>query len=400
MRRNLLSRLTVCAISALLFFPAGDTPSYGVDDPVIMSVQSEIDARGYGWTAGTTSLSDLTDEEFLSLCGTRVPPEVEKEFSGLTPRSSGRPFLRSAPSTWDWRDYGMVSSVKDQASCGSCWDFAAMGALEAVLLQNEGMEYDLSEQQVLSCRTPGSGCGGGWYSWAWSYIADNGAVTETCFPYQASDTVSCVDALCARVASAGGWVNVANDVESIKQEVMISPVATTFTVYPDFRYYTGGCYENPGDDPINHAVVIVGWDDAMCGGEGAWLIKNSWGEDWGLDGYFWIKYGSCRVGSSTQRVLYNPGDMIYYRESAISDVSGDGDGRLDPGESIELSVILCNDVVSPARTGISAGLSSEDPMVTVTGTTSAYPGLEPGQSAAGTPDFQLTLSEFAAPGHV
>ena len=364
----------------------------------IETAQRAIEMKGYGWTAGKTSLSSLSDEEFLALCGTVVPPEVEKRFAGLDSRKYSSKAPGTAPSSWDWRDYGMVSSVKDQDGCGSCWDFAAIGALEAVLLQNEGIEYDLSEQQILSCRTGGTGCDGGWYSWAWQYIRETGAVTEACMPYQANDGIPCTDNLCAKVASTGGWIDVANDVDAIKQEVMISPVATTFTVYNDFRYYTGGCYEHADEAAINHAVVIVGWDDSMCDGQGAWLIKNSWGGDWGLDGYFWIKYGSCKVGNATQRVLYNPGDRIVYRSHEIDDSSGDNDGRLDPGETAAMSVTMFCDVVSPARTGVSGLLSVSGDMVDLIQASAVYPDMEGGVEYTGSPSFEFTVSEFAAPG--
>ncbi len=388
------------AITAFLVLNPVSISVGAESDAMIEALQKEIDAKGYHWTAKRTPLSDLSEEEFMALCGTIVPPEVERRFSGLSAELPGRLMLHAAPSSWDWRDSGNVSSVKSQGSCGSCWDFAAIGVLEAVLLQNESIEYDLSEQQILSCRTPEYGCSGGWYSWAWQYIRDNGAVDETCMPYQASDTVTCIDHLCARVASCGEWIDISNNVESIKQAVMISPVATTFTVYSDFHSYGGGCYDHVDEDPLTHAVVIIGWDDAMCSGEGAWLIKNSWGSSWGLDGYFWIKYGSCRVGYATQLLLYNQGDQIVFDGFGIGDPLGDGDGRPDPGEAIYMSVNLFCDVISDTRTGVSATLSSSSDMVDITGDYAMYPDLDAGDSYAGYSAFEFTVSEFAAPGGI
>ncbi|MBN2072209.1 MAG: T9SS type A sorting domain-containing protein [Candidatus Krumholzibacteriota bacterium] len=391
--------LAAVVVSFSLIYPS-DSITAGEDDLKIRALQEKIDAMGYDWIAKRTPLTDLTEEEFLSLCGTTVPPDVEKRFDRLSSSLPGRLRGTMAPPSWDWRDAGMVSSVKNQASCGSCWDFAAIGVLEAILLQNEAYEYDLSEQQVLSCVTGGTGCDGGWYSWAWSYIRENGAVDETCMPYQASDTVTCVDYLCSKIATCGEWIDIPDDVDAIKQAVMISPVATTFTVYNDFKSYGGGCYEHADEGPINHAVVIIGWDDAMCSGEGAWLIKNSWGPDWGLDGFFWIKYGSCRVGYATQLLYYNPGDQISYDSSAIDDSSGDGDGRCDPGESIDISVNLLSDIISPVRTGITATLSTDDDMIEVIQGSSSYPDMDPGDLSFGSPPFEFSVSQFAAPGSV
>ncbi|MBU8920287.1 MAG: T9SS type A sorting domain-containing protein [Bacteroidales bacterium] len=397
--KSIFKTIVVC-LSAIFIFSGLSSAARDDDMSSIEEVQRRIDRNGYGWIAGKTSLSELTAEEFLSMCRAKVPIELERRINSRPATVDDRPFLMAAPSTWDWRDSGIVSSVKNQGGCGSCWDFAAFGALEAVILQNEAIEYDLSEQQVLSCRTQGSGCNGGWYSWAWEYISEYGAVLETCMPYQADDDVPCTDALCTKVASAGEWYDVPNNVESIKQAVMISPVATTFTVYDDFRDYIGGCYEHADEEPINHAVVIVGWDDMMCGGEGAWLIKNSWGTGWGLDGYFWIKYGSCRVGYATQRITYNPGDRLVYHGMEIDDSLGDGDGRPDPGETVVLEVTLFCEPVSSSRTGVTVILQSQDDLVEIIQPASVYPDFQPGDQYAGITDFQLTISEFAAPGAI
>jgi C1A family cysteine protease len=386
-------------IAALLIFAVVHSPSWA-SDTEIESLQREIDAKGYNWTAKRTWLTDLTEEEFRGMLGLKVPPEVERAFDAL---NNSPPKLRksfSLPSSWDWRIGGGVSSVKNQGNCGSCWDFAAIAALEAVVMLNEDIEYDLSEQQILSCKTFGVGCSGGWAADAWSYIQDNGAVLETCMPYQASDGVTCADAGCMKYATVGGWINIPNDVEMIKQHVMISPVTTAFTVYNDFRSYGGGCYEHEDTDPINHLVLIIGWDDAMCGGEGAWLCKNSWGEGWGLDGFFWIKYGSCRIGTSTQRVIYSAGNDIFYHSNAVLDSGGDGDSRPDPGEAIELSVDLKCDVLSPAKNNVSAALSVVDDNAAVTQSTVNYGMMMGGDISSGTDNFELIISEFAVPGEL
>ncbi len=385
--------------SISLVFPS-DSLIAEEDDPGIRALQEEIDSNGYNWIAKRTSLSDLTEEEFLSLCGAIVPPDVAKRFD--------RPFQTlpevlegtEAPATWDWRDAGIISSVKNQGACGSCWIFAAVGVLEALILQNEDIEYDLSEQQVLSCVSQGTGCSGGWYDVAWEYIKSTGIADESCMPYEANDDVPCIDYLCEKIATCGEWIDVPDNVDAIKQAVMISPVATAFTAYGDFSNYGGGCYEHVDTSPINHAVVIIGWDDAMCDGEGAWLVKNSWGENWGLDGFFWIKYGACKIGYGTQLLYYNPGDQITYDSSVIDDSSGNGDGRLDPGEEIILPVDLFNDIISPVRTGISAVLSTTGDLVQITQGSSAYPDMDPGDRSTGTPPFELTVSEFTAPGSV
>ncbi len=82
-------------------------------------------------------------------------------------------------------------------------------------------------------------------------------------------------------------------------------LSCSMTVYNDFMFYSDGCYENPGIKQINHGVVIVGWDDSMCDGTGAWFVKNSWGTGWGDEGVAYMKYGTCNIGRDAQWFEYS-----------------------------------------------------------------------------------------------
>jgi hypothetical protein len=214
----------------------------------------------------------------------------------------------------------------------------------------------------------------------------------------ADDEIPCADDTCGIYVTNGGWIDVPSDVESIKQQVMITPVATTFTVYDDFRTYGGGCYEHEGSEPINHAVLIVGWEDTLCGGEGAWLCKNSWGPSWGLDGFFWIKYGTCNVGYATQRVLYNSGLDVWYADHSILDPDGDGDGRADPGESVAMEVSLWCDILTDDKTGVSATISTTGSIAAITQATVSYGTIPAGYNSTGTGYYEFDVDQFAHPG--
>ncbi len=400
--RSSLVAVTLLAIFLSIVLPVPLSADPG-SDPEIESLQRSIDSMGYNWIAKRTWLTDLSQDERSCMVGVRIPPEVEKRFETLQKRfdEGDRPFgmMPLAPSSWDWRTMGGVSAVTSQGACGSCAIFAGTAALESVILINAAIEYDLAEQQILSCRTWGTGCEGTWYSWAWDYVRNNGAVLEPCMPYQANDSIPCADDPCDIYATNGGWIDIPNDVDAIKQQVMISPVATTFTVYDDFYSYGGGCYEHVDSLPINHAVLIIGWDDDYCGsGDGAWLCKNSWGTGFGLDGFFWIKYGTCKIGYATQRVLYNSGLDIWYRDHTILDAGGDGDGRADPGESVSMSVTLWCDILSPDRTSVSVTLSTSGGLADVTQPTVSYGTLPADGSSSGSGDFQFDVDQFAAPG--
>ena len=125
----------------------------------------------------------LTFEERLQYLGLDIPDEVKKRFQELDELPS--PVLLNPEEYFDWRIMGGVTPVKDQGACGSCWDFAATGAFESAILIGDAVEWDLSEQQVLSCNTGGSSCSGGWMEDAYNLFMGYGAVEESCMPYEA-----------------------------------------------------------------------------------------------------------------------------------------------------------------------------------------------------------------------
>jgi len=386
----------VIVLASVATAPAGDVPR---SDPEIEELQRQIDANGYHWTAKRTPLSDLTDEEKAAMLGLIVPDEIARRDAALTEDAMPFPVRRDHPATFDWRDFGGVSTVKNQAGCGSCWLFGAVGALESAVMINEGIEYDLCEQQVLSCRTPGTGCGGGFPTWAWNYIRQHGSALESCMPYEADDTVPCDDEFCQKYATVSDWVDIPNTLDAIKTALGTGPVTTSFTVYGDFYDYGSGCYENPGTDPTNHCMLICGWDDNACGGDGAWLVKNSWGDGWGDDGYVWLKYGTCNVGANARLLYYSQGDRIVYKSQVIDDATGGNDNaRPDPGETVDLGIELRNEILAPNRTGVSATLSTTSPYVTVTQSSSFYGDLDTGETKTGATPFTIVIDEFAPAG--
>jgi hypothetical protein len=256
----------------------------------------------------------LTFEQRLQHLGLDIPDDVKKRFEELDKLPS--PVLLNTEEYFDWRIMGGVTPVKDQGACGSCWDFAATAAFESAIMIADGIEWDLSEQQVLSCNTGGSSCSGGWMEDAYDVFMGYGAVDESCMPYEADDTVPCTQEDCVPIAHQIGFEDIPNDINAIKNALLSGPVSSTFMVYSDFHY---DCYWQEPTDDLNHAVAIVGWDDDMCDGVGAWIIKNSWSTDWGDEGFFYLPYNSCGIGRYTQRPIYQGGVAILsYSPDSIS----------------------------------------------------------------------------------
>ena len=218
-------------------------------------------------------------------------------------------------SSFNWCDYGACTPVKNQGNCGSCWAFSTVGILESNILYQDGLERDLSEQYLLSCNTNGWDCSGGWFAHDYHESKfppgepEAGAVNELDFPYTAEDD-SCNPphihhekiADWYYVGSSNGIPEVAN----IKQAILDhGPVSAAMCTGDAFGYYDGGVFETNECPGLNHAVVLVGWDDNL-GTNGAWRLRNSWGPGWGEGGYMWIGYGVSSVGYGSNYVVYEP----------------------------------------------------------------------------------------------
>jgi len=287
----------------------------------LRAVQEKIDSENLDWTAELNEiLLNYTPEERTEyFLGLELPDNWQETWEANFTGEYMVKDSRDLPERFNWEDSGLITPPKSQGGCGSCWIFCAVGGLEAVYKIKHRIEYDLSEQYVLSCLSQGWGCDGGWMDRAYRFFQHTGVVAETSYYYMANDNVPCPDWDPPIVATLNSYESVLGSVTSIKTALLTGPVVSGFAVNGDFYGYSGGCYTHSGvTADLNHGVLIVGWDDNICeSGGGAWRVKNSWGPNWGDNGYFWVRYGQCYIGSNASLLNIDDIDVVTIQGDTI-----------------------------------------------------------------------------------
>ena len=207
-----------------------------------------------------------------------------------------------APESWNWMDQGVLGPVKDQGFCGSCWAFSAMGNIEALNTMKTKEYVPLSEQQLVDCDTEyDMGCDGGLMEYAFAYLMEKGCMKQEDYPYVGYDDTCKYDESKVFVKVAN-WTMLATQDEVEMKEFLYSngPLAIAINADP-FQYYTGGIIDEDewSCDPegLNHGVVLVGYGSED--GLDYWIIRNSWGDYWGEDGYVRVARGKGTCGVNT-----------------------------------------------------------------------------------------------------
>jgi len=254
---------------------------------------AQKNALNNGATYGVTQFADMTQEEFQSKVLMRPPPLGSKV--PVAPKN----YSVGAPSTFDWRNRpGVVTPVYNQGQCGSCWAFSATENVESRWGLAGNALTQLSMQQVVSCDTTDDGCGGGWPYNAYQYlISAGGQESYAAYPYTAENTPCAFNAQYI-VAKPTSWTYVTNsedETQMVNYLYANGPLSVCVDA-SEWSMYTGGIFPASScSTSIDHCVDAIGYN--IGSSTPYWIIRNSWGTDWGIQGYMQLQYGqdACAV---------------------------------------------------------------------------------------------------------
>jgi len=244
---------------------------------------------------------DYTKREYLNLLGVRVSPRNSNKVHKADKLPNDL--------TVDWRTKGVVTGIKDQGQCGSCWAFSVTGTIEGFhALQTKSL-VSLSEQQFLDCSwTYGNlGCDGGDPRMSLQYAVDSKVDTEKSYPYRTSASKKCRFSPTSVGANITGYINVTEYSESDLAEAVQNkgPISVAIDAGHDsFQFYKQGIYVEAAcgarEQDLDHAVLVVGYNLAdHHKGMGYWIVKNSWSDQWGSSGYMNMLFGKNMCGIAT-----------------------------------------------------------------------------------------------------
>jgi len=230
--------------------------------------------------------SHLSEHEFATL--------MLSNFGGWSRKLSRTVIPESNKDSVDWSvDNGgiAVSSIADQGSCGSCWAFSTVGAYEGAFAIRYNEAVNFSEQMLVSCDEGDNGCAGGWLPDAFDYVSANSLCYESDFPYvsgngTAPDCTTTCQVTPALLNSTHHGLYTQSE-SAMKDAVALTPVTVAVCANYHWQLYHHGIMNHVNSTCHDHGVLVVGYGNDRSGGD-YWKIKNSWGEEWGEDGFIRI----------------------------------------------------------------------------------------------------------------
>lgn len=281
------------------------------------NIKTHNDDKEKIFTKELNQFSDLTPNEFKSMLGihTDTCPGYSTNICDAIDNDIVEKAINTIlPSAVDWRHKGAVTTVKDQGNCGSCWAFSAVGALEGMwALYGQKQLFNLSEQQLVDCSFPqgNHGCNGGLMEYAFNYITYHGLCSYDSYAY-VGITLPCRANKCQSIVNILGcenlWTGDVNTTEIVlKYIVNEHPVSIVVSAdYNFWAFYKSGIIDDPAcNSGLNHAVLIVGYNTSE--NIPYWIIKNSWSDQWGENGYVRVSMGkdTCGVAEDPSFPLVN-----------------------------------------------------------------------------------------------
>jgi len=316
--------------------PMEEEARFSIFQETLARVNGHNREAAHTWKRGLTKFADLTKEEFVATYASGLVT-TRRGAGGPTggPKLPARVVNQGAlPDSVDWRDKGVVTSVRDQGFCGSCWAFASASTIASYAKINDKEDNDLEElspQHLVSCAPNPlhcggrGGCSGSVGQLAFTYASLFGIAKESDYPYTSGssdgvwDEYNCTFGknyphIEAKAMTMGFQTLPRNDQEALMAHLAnVGPVATSVAA-SEWGDYEGGIYDAcPYDDTmtVNHLVQLVGYGSDPEGNY--WLIKNSWGENWGEQGYMKLKReDTVSCGTDT-----SPNEGTYCEDSGV-----------------------------------------------------------------------------------
>ncbi len=295
-------------------------------DDTLEEIRYKIDYNGYDFTVSNNWVFDLPEGEKAALFTRRAPLSPRRGGAGEDIGPLGEILgTVDLPASFDWRNYNghsYIGPIRNQGNCGSCYAFGAAAAAEGTYNWANGLydgnRVDFSEAFIAFCLSDHysqhfDGCDGADYDYyELEALTQYGICAESVFPYHDYQQ-SCPLSPYPSLAQFQSWHRIpCNDIEAIKTAIMTYGVVDAAVYVGNaFDAYSGGIYQDSNTNCTanpcyytytNHAISLVGWNDN--GGNGYWILRNSWGTSWGEGGYMRIGYTSAFVSCEAAYLVY------------------------------------------------------------------------------------------------
>lgn len=270
-----------------------------------LRVIEEHNAKGKSWTMGLNEFSDWTKEEYKRMLGYKPRTRNTENSANMMDLPTN---CKDLPlNSIDWRKEGLVTRVKNQGACGSCWTFSAVGALEGAYAKKFGTLKEFSEQQLVECDKFSHGCNGGLMENGFIHWMRTAPRLEDAYPYTLPPTTCHENSIPSDIPELKYGYRVDITWTCLYEALTHGVVSVAIRAEnDDFRHYTGGVIDGEGcGTDLDHGVTLVAYDQA----EDAWIIKNSWGPKWGESGFVRIRRGEgmgiCGINQENSQPVWD-----------------------------------------------------------------------------------------------